>query len=128
MKRTDMRIFQQCFRVYTEISKLETIIRFYEDLQGVKCERRVKIPETSTEAAKVGGFLILAGDEEHLAAVRYVSAIFYLDSLDEFSTWLNANGAEIIHQPRTVTGGRNLTARHPDGFVVEYFEAAKKVE
>jgi len=123
-----MRVLERCFRVYTDISKLETSIRFYENLQGIKCERRVKIPETSTEAAKVGGFLILAGEKKHLDAVRHVNAIFYLDSLDEFSTWLGANGAEIIHQPRTVTGGRNLTARHPDGLVVEYFEAAAKVQ
>ena len=60
----------------------------------------------------------------HLDAVRYVNAIFYLDLLDEFSTWLKVHGAEIIHPPRTVTGGRDLTARHPDGLVVEYFEGA----
>ena len=70
------------------------------------------------------GFLILAGDKERLDAVRYVNAIFYLDSPDEFSTWLNVHGAEIVHPPRMVMGGRNLTTRHPDGLVVEYFEAA----
>jgi hypothetical protein len=43
--------------------------------------------------------------------------------LDEFRSWLDVNGAQIIHEPRVVTGGRNLTARHPDGLVVEYFEA-----
>lgn len=118
-----MRVLQQCFRVYANTSEFEASIRFYETLQGVKCERRVKIPETGTEAAKVGGFLILAGEKERLDAVRYVNAIFYLDSLDEFSNWLSANGAEIIHQPRIVTGGRNFTARHSDGLVVEYFEA-----
>jgi Alcohol dehydrogenase GroES-like domain len=57
--------------------------------------------------------------------VRHVGAIFYLESLDEFSSWLERHGAEIIHAPRTVTGGRNLTARHPDGLVAEYFEAAR---
>ena len=119
-----MRVLQQCFRVYADTSELEASIRFYETLQGVKCERRVKIPEAGTDAAKVGGFLILAGDKKRLDAVRYVNAIFYLDSLDEFSTWLKVDGAEIIHPHRTVMGGRNLTARHPDGLVVEYFEAA----
>jgi hypothetical protein len=42
----------------------------------------------------------------------------------EFHAWLQGNGAETLHGPRQVTGGRNLTARRPDGLVVEYFEAA----
>jgi hypothetical protein len=121
-----MRILQQAFRVYTDINGLEKCIRFYEEIQGIKCERRVKIPETGVEAAKVGGFLILAGDKEHIEAVRYVNAIFYVDSLDEFSDLLNSKGADSVHGPRIVTGGKNLTARHADGLVVEYFEAVKK--
>jgi hypothetical protein len=78
------------------------------------------------EAAKVGGFLILAGDHERIEAVRYVDAIFYVDSLDEFSDWLRSKGADFVHKPRTVTGGKNLTARHAKGLVVEYFEAEVK--
>jgi hypothetical protein len=111
--------------VYCDIGELEASIRFCEELEGVKCERRVVITETGIEAAKVGGVLILAGDSKQLDAVRYVNAIYYLDSLDEFSTWLSANGAEIIHLPRTVTAGRNLTARHPDGLVVKSARRAR---
>lgn len=120
-----MHIQEQAFRVYTDTEHFEELIRFYEGLQGIVCERRVRIPETGVEAAKVGGFLLLAGDRRQLDAVRQVGAIFYLDSLDEYSSWLEQHGAEIIHQPRTVTGGRNLTARHPDGLIVEYFEAGQ---
>jgi alcohol dehydrogenase len=118
-----MRIQEQAFRVYTDNEHFEEAIRFYEGLQDVACERRVRIPETGVEAAKIGGFLLLAGDAKQLDAVRQVGAVFYLDSLDEFSAWLEQHGGEIIHKPRSVTGGRNLTARHPDGLVVEYFEA-----
>ena len=118
-----MRIQEQALRVYTDNEHFEQAIRFYEGLQGTACERRVRIPETDVEAAKVGGFLLLAGDAKQLDAVRQVGAVFYLDSLDEFSAWLEQHGVEIIQKPRTVTGGRNLTARHPDGLVVEYFEA-----
>jgi hypothetical protein len=118
-----MRIQEQAFRFYTDNEHFEEMIRFYEGLQDIACERRVRIPETGVEAAKIGGFLLLAGDSKQLDAVRQVGAIFYLDSLDEFSSWLELHGVEIIHRPRTVTGGRNLTARHPDGLVVEYFEA-----
>jgi predicted enzyme related to lactoylglutathione lyase len=119
-----MQILQHCFRVYADADELEASIRFYENLQQTKCERRVKIPETRAEAAKVGRFLILGGDQKSLSAVKHVDAIFYLDSLDEFHSWLKANGAEILYGLREVTGGRNLTARHPDGLVVEYFEVA----
>ena len=73
-------------------------------------------------AAKVGGFLIFAGPPEVLAPVRHVSAIFYVDSLDEFVPWLRERGATILAGPRTVTAGRNATVRNPDGLVVEYFE------
>ena len=119
-----MQILQHCFRVYADAGEFDASVRFYEDLQQTKCERRVEIPETRTKAAKVGRFLILGGDQESLSAVKHVDAIFYLDSLDEFHAWLNRNGAKIVRPPREVTGGRNLTARHPDGLVVEYFEAA----
>jgi predicted enzyme related to lactoylglutathione lyase len=120
-----MRIQEQAFRVYADKDHFDELITFYEGLQGIACERRVRIAETGVEAAKVGGFLLLAGDSEQLDAVRHVDAIFYLDSLDTFSSWLERHGAEIIHAPRAVTGARNLTARHPDGLVVEYFEAAR---
>src|SRR5271154_410159 len=72
-----MRILQHCFRVYAAADEFEATIRFYEGLQQAKCERRVKIPETRTEAAKVGRFLILGGDQESLRSVKDVDAIFY---------------------------------------------------
>ena|ERR1700691_5528153 len=37
----------------------------------------------------------------------------------------NTRGAEVLRKPRTVTGGKNLTARHPEGLVAEYFEAER---
>ncbi|MFB6451318.1 VOC family protein [Bradyrhizobium tunisiense] len=122
-----MRILQQAFRLYVEPDSFEATIAFYEQAQGTKCERRVKIAETGIEAAKVGGFLIFAGSREKLLPVRHVNGIFYVDSLDEFASWLRDCGAEIVAGPHTVTGGKNLTARNPDGLVVEYFESANRV-
>ena len=123
-----MRVLQQAIRIYTERSQWETAIQFYEVLLGVQCERRVHIAETNVDAAKVGGVLILGADQETLEKLRLVNAVYYVDLLDESYKWLKTNGAEILHEPQTVTGGRNLTARHPDGLVVEYFEPAKKKE
>ena len=85
----------------------------------------MRISETGVDAAKVGQFLLLSGDRKQLDSARQVGAIFYLDSLEEFASWLERHGGEILHGPRNVTGGRNLTARHPDGLVAQYFEAAR---
>ena len=123
-----MRVLQQAIRIYTERNQWETAIHFYEVLLGVQCERRVHIAETNVDAAKVGGVLILGADQETLEKLRLVNAVYYVDLLDESYKWLKTNGAEILHEPQTVTGGRNLTARHPDGLVVEYFEPAKRKE
>ncbi len=121
-----MKILQSVFRLYVSHEAFEKAISFYERLQNQRCERRVHITETGVTAAKVGGFLIFAGSAEVLAPVRHVDAIFYVDLLDEFVQWLPENCAELLHAPRTVAAGRNVTVRNPDGLVVEYFEAARQ--
>ncbi|MBV8793688.1 MAG: VOC family protein [Hyphomicrobiales bacterium] len=120
-----MQVLQHVFRLYVALDKFEQAIAFYEWIQGLSCERRVHIPETGMDAAKVGGFLIFTGAPQSLARVRDVNAIFYVDSLAAFVPWLSENGAEILAGPRTVTGGRNATVRNPDGLIVEYFEAMR---
>jgi predicted enzyme related to lactoylglutathione lyase len=119
-----MKILQSAFRLYVIPEAFEDTISFYERLQGQLCERRVHVAETGVTAAKVGGFLIFSGSPDVLAPHRHIGAIFYVDSLKECVEWLRRRGAEILAGPRTVTSGRNATVRHPDGLVVEYFEAA----
>lgn len=118
-----MKILEQCFRVYATADALDTTIAFYEQLQGTTCARRVTIAETSVVAARVGAFLILAGDGEAMTTARQVHGIFYVDDLDAFAAWVREQGGELLHEVRVVTSGRNFTARHPDGLVIEYFEA-----
>lgn len=118
-----MKILEQCFRVYAGAAELDATIAFYEGLQDVACARRVHITETDVTAARVGQFLILAGDGEAMVAARQVHGIFYVDDLDAFADQVRGAGGEILHGPRTVTSGRNFTARHPDGLVMEYFQA-----
>lgn len=120
-----MQVLQHAFRLYVAHDKFEQAIAFYERIQGVRYERRVNIPETGINAAKVGGFLIFTRASERLSRVHEVNAIFYVDSLDAFVPWLSENGAEILAGPRNVTGGKNATLRNPDGLVAEYFEAAR---
>ncbi|QDL92487.1 hypothetical protein FDP22_12270 [Paroceanicella profunda] len=119
-----MRILEHCFRVHADPDHFDEAIAFYEALQGVACARRLTIAETGVRVARIGGVLLLSGTEEQLAPARPVAAIFYVDALDEAAAWLTARGAGILRAPRAVTGGANLLARHPDGLVVEYFEAA----
>ena len=51
-----------------------------------------------------------------------------VDSLDEFKTYLEEKGAEIIPGSNTVPTGRNITGRHPGGSLIEYVEHSKNVE
>lgn len=118
-----MKILEQCFRVYAEAVALDATIAFYEQLQGTTCARRVLIAETGVTAARVGTFLILAGDGEAMTAARGVDGIFYVDDLEAYADWARDGGCEMLHEPRTVTSGQNFTARHPDGLIVEYFQA-----
>ena len=117
-----MKILEQCFRVYAEPAALDATIAFYEQLQATTCARRVLIAETGVTAARVGAFLILAGDGEVMTTARQVNGIFYVDDLDAYADLVRDQGGEVLHEPRTVTSGRNFTARHPDGLVIEYFE------
>jgi predicted enzyme related to lactoylglutathione lyase len=122
---TAMKILNQCFRVYATAEAIDATIAFYERLQAVTCARRVTITETNVVAARVGSFLILAGDGEAMKVARQVHGIFYVDDLDAYAGWIHEQGGELLHAPRTVTSGRNFTARHPDGLVIEYFEASR---
>jgi len=45
-----------------------------------------------------------------------------VDSLNATMAWLDKKGAVLLHEPLEAAGGRNVTARNPDGLVVEYFE------
>lgn len=117
-----MKILEQCFRVYAASDALDSSIAFYEELQGVPCARRVLIAETGVVAAKIGQFLLLAGDGDAMTAARQVDGILYVDDLDAFADWVRGKGGELLHGPHEVTSGRNFTARHPDGLIMEYFE------
>ncbi|TIX90496.1 VOC family protein [Rhizobium sp. P44RR-XXIV] len=117
-----MQVTETVLRLYAETEKFESVIAFYEKVQGIECEFRFDVPERRINGAKIGGVLILSGSIVDLAPIRDASAIFYVDSLDEYVDWLKANGAELLHGPQAGPFGRNLTARNPDGLVVEYFE------
>lgn len=134
-----MRVLRQMFRTYSLNENLDDLIAFLEELQDVKCERRVYIEESETYAAIVGNYLIHTVKD--MNKVPPAVGIIYVDSLDEHMAWLEGRGAERViadwlpldddekvGKPRTVTGGRNAYYRHPGGLLLEYFEAAPGFE
>ena len=119
-----MRVLSQSFRLYCDTKELENTIQFYEELQRTICVRRLQVAGAGIEVAVVGSFIVLAGGQKALEPVRDVQAVFFVESLDDAVVWLKQKGASIVHGPKEAIGGRNLKARHPDGLVVEYYQAA----
>lgn len=117
-----MNILHQAFRLYVASDRLEDTVIFYEKLQGKSCERRLSFSEVGIEVAVVGGFIVLAGSDQAFAPIRDVQALLIVDSLDEAVVDLQGRGTVILHGPHGAPGGRNFTARHPDGLVVEYYQ------
>ena len=120
-----MKVLKTLSRVY--INDLNPSIEFYEELLGTAAAMRFEIPQIGMELAQVGEILLIAGSDEALKPFRSPQATMLVDSLDEFKTYLEEKGAEIIRGPNTVPTGRNMTVRHPDGSIIEYVEHSKAV-
>lgn len=97
-------------------------ISFYEKLCDRECKLRFRYDEKNLELAVVGSFLLIAGSEENLAPFQETRITCLVDSVDEFTTFLQEQGAVIVDPPKAVPTGRNMRARHRDGLVVEYVE------
>lgn len=118
-----MKILQILSRFY--VTDLDQTLEFYEALLGTSAAMRFEIPQIGLELAQIGNILLIAGSEETLKPFRITQATFLVDSLDEFRTFLEEKGADIIRGPAEVPTGRNMTVKHPDGSVIEYVEHVK---
>lgn len=118
-----MKILKTAYRRYVSPEVFESTIEFYEDLQELACERRLSFAHLGIEVAVVGAFIVLAGSDQALAPVRHVEAALIVDSLDAFASLLRRAGADVPEAFHCTPAGRNMTVRHTDGLVVEYFEA-----
>jgi predicted enzyme related to lactoylglutathione lyase len=121
-----MKILQTLSRLY--VNDLDHALKLYEELLGTPAAVRFEIPQIGLELAQIGDILLIAGSEEALKPFRSTQATFLVDSLDDFRTYLEEKGAEIIRGPNKVPTGRNMTVRHPDGPVIEYVEHSKAPE
>ena len=117
-----MKIHEVLTRVFVKLSEKEEHISFYENLCGQKCKLQFKYDEKNLELAVVGQFLLIAGSENNLEPFKETRITCVVDSVDDFKTFLQEQGATILDAPKAVPTGRNMRARHIDGLVVEYVE------
>lgn len=107
-------------RVY--VNDIDQAISFYEQLVGEELKSRFQYSEMHLELARVGNILIICGTEEALKPFKATMATFSVDSVAEFRAFLLDNGGEILRDIKAVPTGFNMTAKHPDGAIVEYVE------
>lgn len=98
------------------VCDLDTAIPLYEELAQARAE---KFGFRDVELARVGPFLLLAGDT---AAFRDRTATIQVASLAPVLAALEPAGGEVIEGPAPAPNGTRLIARHPDGAVFEYIE------
>ena len=98
------------------VSDLDDAIPLYEELAQ---ERAEKFGFRDVELARVGPFLLLAGNT---AAYRDRTATIQVGSLAPVLAALESAGGEVIEGPAPAPNGARLIARHPDGAVFEYIE------
>ena len=125
---TEMNIHEVFTRIFIQLSEIDKRISFYENLCGKKCTLRFKYDEKNLELAVVGSFLLIAGSESHLEPFKETRITCLVDSVDDFKTFLQEQGASILDAPKATLTGRNMRARHIDGLVVEYVEHEVKGE
>lgn len=117
-----MKIHEVYTRIFLDSSEIDDHLSFYENLCGQKCKLRFKYDEKELEIAVVGSFLLIFGADKHLEPFKETKITCLVDSLDDFKTFLQEQGATILDEPKIVPTGRNMRARHADGLVVEYVE------
>ncbi|WP_405864159.1 VOC family protein [Streptomyces sp. NBC_00005] len=113
-----MKILKTSARLY--VDDLDRALPLLTELTG--CDPRQRFSYGELELAAIGDFLVVAGSPEALAPFRSVQATVVVDDLVEAERVLSTHGAEILSGPKDVPTGRNLTARHADGAVIEYVE------
>jgi catechol 2,3-dioxygenase-like lactoylglutathione lyase family enzyme len=117
-----MNILSILQRVYLAPERFHNAITFYEQLFQVKEGLRFDYTEKGLQLSQVGPFLLIAGDEQHLAPFIATTATFVVDSLDEWLAFLLPQGSLLLDGPHEVPTGQNMLIQHPDGVRIEYVE------
>lgn len=115
-----MKIIKVLTRLY--VNDINNAKAYYEKLLKTNVGIEFKIQNMGLELAEVGDFLLIAGTEEALRPFRNTVVTILVDSVDEYKTYLESQGATILRGPSQVPTGRNMTVKHPDGIIMEYVE------
>ncbi len=108
--------------VFLDPEELEPAIAFYEQLQGVKADMRLPLPDIGLDVAVVGGFSLISGTEEARKPASALRAIVTVADADVAHRRLIDAGVEILQAPFAADVGRLMYAKHADGTVAEYIE------
>lgn len=120
-----MKIIDTLVRIYVPFETIDNEISFYEELTGEKAMGRFKYEEMKLEIVRVGGFLIIAGNEDALERFRTTSATIRVDDLRKFREFIISNGGKVLEDIKKVPTGENMTAQHKDGTIIEYVQHNK---
>ncbi|WP_265446651.1 VOC family protein [Flexivirga meconopsidis] len=101
-------------RVFVE--DLDSAVDFYTSITGGAAQR---FSFRDVELARVGDFLLLAGDA---SAYGDRTATVLVRSLEPVIRDLATYDGAVVEGPTPGPNGRRLIARHPDGSVFEYIE------
>jgi predicted enzyme related to lactoylglutathione lyase len=108
--------------VFLDPDELDPAIGFYEQLQGVKADMRLPLPDIGLDVAVVGGFSLISGTDEAREPASALRAIVTVADADVAHERLVAAGVEILQAPFGADVGRLMYAKHADGTVAEYIE------
>lgn len=101
------------------VPDLDAAIPLYQELAEVTKISRLVFRDV--ELARIGPFLLLAGNT---AAYQDRVATILVRRLPPVIAAVTNAGGQVIEGPSPAPNGDRLIARHPDGSVFEYIEAA----
>lgn len=101
------------------VPDLDAVIPLYQALAEVGEVSRFTFRDL--DLAQVGPFLLLAGNT---GAYRDRVATILVKQLPPVIAALEGAGGQVIEGPSPAPKGSRLIARHPDGSIFEYIEAA----
>jgi hypothetical protein len=104
-----------------EVDDIDTALPLYQKLSGGA--EIVRFSFASIDLAWVGSFLLLSGPPDDLAAARRTATLL-VDEIETLATTIRTSGGEVLEGPGPGPNGPRMIARHPDGSVFEYIQAA----
>jgi hypothetical protein len=114
------RVRQVLARVF--VDSLDDALPLYERLADDAPVHRFGF--RGIELAQVGPFLLLAGHPQALEPYRNRVASVLVQDVDDIGRLVVEAGGELLEGPMAGPNGARVIARHPDGAIFEYLEAA----